>query len=101
MKRPRRGKILRILTESPEMISFVENTGHIDLVKLATSNDLSHLPSSLLEEIQSGISRELEVDVFTGLVSLLYYLVDLTPLELSLVLKLGKEKAKEKEKEEA
>ena len=95
MKRIKRGKILRILTESPELISFVENVDHIDLVKLATSNDLSQLPSSLLEEVQLGISRELEVDVFTGLIHLLCYLVDLTPLELSLVLKLGKEKAKE------
>lgn len=92
MRPSERGKILRILSESPEMLSFVENMNPNEISKMILSNGPLQIPDSLLEEIHAGISKELKVDVVTGITKLLRYIVYLSPMELKIVLALAREK---------
>lgn len=94
MRRFKRGRLLGILSESPEMLSFIENIEPKQAQRMIMTSESFDLPIPLLEEIHRTIAKELKMDVISAISWLLYYILDLSQVELKIVLALAKEKMK-------
>jgi len=97
MEQIARGKMLRILSESPKMLDFIINYTHNDIRKILISDDAFPVSDDLLEELRTNTARKLKVDVATSISYLLYFILGLSKMELKIILALAREEGREKD----